>query len=95
MARGSVKQQGSARGKTQRRTEGTDAPLPRIPAERDESADTQQAGSLAADRDPLRADMRQAKADLAQGQVDTDERRRAGNELMDRLKGKNTRSDKE
>jgi hypothetical protein len=95
MANDSVKRQGSARGKTQRRTTGSDAPLPRIPAERDESADTQDAGAPAADSDPLRADMRQANADLAQGQVDTDERRRAANGLMDRLNRKNTRSGKE
>jgi hypothetical protein len=95
MAKVSVKQQGSTRGKTQRRTAGQDAPLPRIPAERDESADTQDAGAPAADSDPLRADMRQATADLAQGQVDTDGRRNAANGLMDRLKRKDTRSDKE
>jgi hypothetical protein len=95
MAKPSVKQQGSARGKTQRRTAGNDEPLPRIPAERDESADTQDTGAPAVDSDPLRADMRQAEVDLAQGQVDTDGRRRAANELMDRLKRKNTRSGKE
>ena len=94
MARGSVKQQGShPQGKTQRRrTGGADAPMPRVPAERDESADTQVAGAPAPDTDPLRADIRQAREDLAQGQVDTDLHGRAADGLMDRLKRKNTRS---
>ncbi len=95
MTKVSVKRQGSTQGRTQRRTGGSDAPLPRVPAERDESADTQDEGAPAANSDPLRADMRQANADLAQGQVDTDERQRAANGLMDRLQRKTTRSDKE
>lgn len=95
MARGSVRRQGSRpQGKTQRRTSDSQDPLPRLPAERDESADTQAAGAPQADRDPLRADIRQASEDLAQGQVDTDARQRAANELMDRLKRKKTRSGK-
>lgn len=93
MAKASVKQQGSrAQGKTQRRTGSSDAPMPRLPAERDESADTQTAGAPAADTDPLRADIRQASEDLAQGQVDTDLRGRTADGLMDRLKRKNPRS---
>ncbi len=69
------------------RTEGNDDTWPRIPAERDESADTQRAdhGAPAAD-DPLREDMRIAQADLAKGRKDTDERSRASDELMERLR---------
>lgn len=88
MARDSQRQQPSRPiGRTERRTEGNDDTWPRIPAERDESADTQRAdhGAPAAD-DPMREDMRIAQADLAKGRKDTDERSRASDELMERLR---------
>ncbi|MCU0950025.1 MAG: hypothetical protein MUC68_02925 [Burkholderiaceae bacterium] len=88
MARDSQRQQPSRPiGRTARRTGGNDATWPRVPAERDESADTQRPenGAPTAD-DPLREDMRIAQDDLASGQKDTDERSRASDALMERLR---------
>jgi hypothetical protein len=96
MAKEPRRQQPSAPvSRTERRTGGNDETWPRIPAERDESADEHKPGPLTgaptAD-DPLRSDMRQAQRDLAEGQIDTDERSRGSDQLMDRLKRNNSRS---
>jgi hypothetical protein len=68
---------------TQRSYQGADAPAPRRPDERDESADSQ--ASQTPDGSGPRAVMERAHADLAVGQVDTDQHSRAANELMRRL----------
>lgn len=94
------------RGRTQRRTTGGETPSARLPAERDESVDEPAdapadesaastlgaAGGAPAADDPLRADMRRAHDDLAQGQRDTDLRGDAAAVLMPRLR-RSDRSD--
>lgn len=68
---------------TQRTDRGADAPAPRRPDERDESADSQV--SQSPEGNGPRPVMQRAHADLAVGQVDTDQHSRAANGLMRRL----------
>jgi hypothetical protein len=75
---------------TQRTARGAEAPAPRRPDERDESADSQAS--------PPRAVVKRAHDDLADGRVDTDQRSRGATELMQRLRAdessaRNTRSE--
>ncbi len=65
-------------GVTRRRDRGTDAPAPRRPDEHDESADSQASAP--------RPVIERAHDDLAEGQVDTDQRSRGAGALMRRLR---------